>query len=301
MSSFIRKPKRKIEIKDEDHTITLKNINLYELTDQYNLKNDIIEKEPPLKQSNFSIVDDQAVKKVSKFKEKSSLSNKKSISDISNLTSNLEKLGISNKELLTLETFYKDDVGKDIKMIKYGTNEYLNKDCKGHCWWCRHSIPSEWHPLGIPLKKDKENTYTCDGLFCSFNCIMAYIHTFSEGMKYKDSPMLVGQMYRSLFGKDIRLDKIIDAPSWKHLREYGGKMTIEEFRSTFNKLKFIERRVTPMTVEELKKDIFQKTNNPEVLEKYQKKFEETLQSKLSPLSNIQMYSLHTLNFVEKVN
>jgi ribosomal protein L24 len=73
MSSFIRKPKRKIEIKDEDHTITLKNINLYELTDQYNLKNDIIEKEPPLKQSNFSIVDDQAVKKVSKFKEKSSL------------------------------------------------------------------------------------------------------------------------------------------------------------------------------------------------------------------------------------
>ena len=301
MSSFLRKPKRKIELKDDDNTITLKNINLYELTNQYNLKNEIVEKEPPLKQSNFSIVDEQAVKKVSKFKEKTLLQNKKNVSDISNLTSNLEKLGISNKELLTLETFYKDDVVKDIKMIKYGTNEYITKDCKGHCWWCRNSIPTEWHPLGIPVKKDKDSTYTCEGIFCSFNCIMAYIHTNPEGMRYKDSPMLIGQMYRQIFNRDIRLDKIIDAPSWKHLREYGGKMTIEEFRSTFNKLKFVERRITPVTVEQIRKDVIQKTSNPELAEQYQKKFEDKLNSKLSPLTTVQMYSLHTMSFVEKVN
>ena len=115
----------------------------------------------------FNIVDEQAVKKVSKFKER--ITTKKNTSDVNTLTSSLEKLGISNKEIIPTETFFKDNTDRDIKMISHGTNEYITKTCKAHCWWCRHSIPSEWHPLGIPLKKDKENTYTCDGLFCSFN------------------------------------------------------------------------------------------------------------------------------------
>ena len=268
MSTFIKKPKRKIEVRDDENTITLKGINLYELTEQYNLKENVVEREEPaLKQQNFTIVDEQAVKKISKFKEKNMVT-KKPVSDITNLTSNLEKLGISNKELLTLETFIKDDVGKEIKMLKYGTNEYITKDCKGNCWWCRHQVPDDWHPLGLPIKRTAPDVYSCEGIFCSFNCIMSYIHTFPEGMRYKETPMLVSQMYRRVYNKDVKLDKIVDAPSWKNLREYGGKLTIEEFRSTFNKLKFIERKIHPVT---------------------------------SPLSNIQMYSLHTINFVEKVN
>lgn len=247
MTSFFKKPRKKVEIlKDEDHIILLKNINLTETSNQYNLK-DIVErdckKDTDSKTSSvFTIIDENAVnKKPSRFKEK--LTSSKSKNDITNFASNLEKLGISNKELILTETFYKDDAGKEIKMLLSGTNEYITKDCRGCCWWCRLEIPSDWHPLGLPIKMNdkKRMEFLCEGLFCSFNCIMSYAHTLTD-VRYKDVGMYVTLLYRQVIGRDCWITKIIPAPSWKNLRQYGGKLTAEEYRSTFNKLTILERR-----------------------------------------------------------
>jgi hypothetical protein len=246
MTSFFKKPKRKIDVlKEDENTITLKNINIDELNNQYNLKDitETIQKEDST--PKFNIVDEQAVKKVSKFKER--ITTKKNTSDVNTLTSSLEKLGISNKEIIPTETFFKDNTDRDIKMISHGTNEYITKTCKAHCWWCRHSVPDGWHALGMPIKlKDKiKMEFLCEGIFCSFNCMIAHCHTLTHDTRYRECGLLIMMLYREIFGKTLYMRQIIPAASWKHLREYGGKLTIDEFRNSFNKIQFIERNNIP--------------------------------------------------------
>ena len=53
----------------------------------------------------------------------------------------------------------------------------LNTDI--YCFWCKHSFNSI--PIGCPLSYDNTNDiYITDGLFCSFNCTLAYINDNSH-------------------------------------------------------------------------------------------------------------------------
>lgn len=98
------------------------------------------------------------------------------------------------------------------------------------CWYCRHSIPSDWHPLGIPLNfKQDEQLFECEGIFCSFNCMLGYLHERND-YRYKDSTVLIGMMYRKIFGVVKKVTDIIASPSWKLLKEYGGHLSIEDYR-----------------------------------------------------------------------
>jgi hypothetical protein len=238
---------------------------------------DIVEKSIPIKSKMFSVVDESAVKRTansssdkilsdfinsneSKFKKSSKMY------DMNTLTSDLEKLGLANREIIQTDIFFKDNLGKEIKMLIYGTNEYIKRDIvEAKCWWCRHTFPKEWHPLGMPLKYNKTNNeFICEGIFCSFNCIMAHLHSCDhQSIKYRDCGQLVTLLYREVVGKICWTEKLIPAPSWKNLKEYGGKLTIEQFRETFNKLQIMER----------------------------------MQIK----SAISFSTLHTINLVEKVN
>ena len=127
------------------------------------------------------------------------------------------------------------------------------------CWWDRHSFTSR--PLGCPIKyhdhkkygRDKEkieekfkkagidiNTndfLETEGIFCSFPCIMAYILSQSNILRYKESTTLLTFLYYILFGVII---EIPEAPSWKIIKKYGGHLEIEEFRATFGKLIYDE-------------------------------------------------------------
>ena len=319
MISFLKKPKKKIEIlSNEEHIISLKDINIDDINKKYSLSSpsssdssiltinnyvnltspdskkniftkkilhereidgsitssiidvkDIVEKETPTTIKSFSIVDESVIKKnINKSKINNDFINNKlktskKNSDINHLTSSLEKLGISNKEIIQTESYFKDDTGHEIKMLISGTNEYIKRDVEAKCWWCRHTIPKDWHPLGLPLKYIKAtNEFHCEGIFCSFNCIMAHLQQCEmQSFKYRNCGTLVTLLYRDVFGKSCWTERLIAAPSWTHLREYGGKLTIEEFRNTFNKLRIVERISLP---------------NP-----------------------LQLYPIHTLNLVEK--
>jgi hypothetical protein len=157
------------------------------------------------------------------------------------LTTTLEFVGISKIKAKPFETIViSDDLSlkmfitpnERVLTINNATDKVqLNKSRKHCCWYCRHNIPSDWHPLGIPIKFCKEqNAFDCDGIFCSFNCIVAYLQEHNQ-YRYKDSTVLLLMMYRHIFQKHRDITKITPSPSWKLLKEYGGHLTIEEYRN----------------------------------------------------------------------
>jgi hypothetical protein len=133
------------------------------------------------------------------------------------------------------------------------------------CFWCRHRFAAL--PIGCPIrylptqvvrtivsKNDdcytiKENVhgsqtecvrkayFETDGIFCSFNCCLAFINDNAHKSRYRHSKTLLANMYAAAVG---HVAQIQAAPSWRLLAEYGGHMSIDEFRQTFNKVKYTE-------------------------------------------------------------
>lgn len=157
--------------------------------------------------------------------------------------------------------------GKDISELNY------------NCFWCRN--PFDTQPLGCPIKyipneiiktyqsavnketytmresvteKKKEslennknisvnNTkrYQSDGVFCHFCCIKAFIEDNKHIPMYKNSTSLLSKLYADLTGN--KLISFDSAPHWRLLREYGGHMSIEEFRKTFTNVEYVYKGI----------------------------------------------------------
>ena len=63
--------------------------------------------------------------------------------------------------------------------------------------------------------------------FCSPNCVKAYC---MASKTFDKKTYIIGQFYRKLFGRDFAIKP---APSICLLKDYGGSLTIEEFRKSF--------------------------------------------------------------------
>jgi hypothetical protein len=169
----------------------------------------------------------------------------------------------------------------NITMFSLYPKGFLEPSDKICCWWCSHFFKTK--PIGIPLRyvpnqiiktytseitKDKyvikENVsksfstdkneneriecekiekdyYETEGIFCSFNCFLAFIDENKHNSRYRNSKILMSNIYKEYFGKD--LSEINPAPSWKLLEEYGGYMSIEEFRDKMNTFVFIDNGI----------------------------------------------------------
>jgi hypothetical protein len=98
----------------------------------------------------------------------------------------------------------------------------------------------------VQEKKDKRLTldskgfYETDGVFCSFNCCMSYIES-PENINnplYQHSEYLLLKIYNEL--NEDEIEEIIPAPHWRNLIDFGGHLTIEQFRDSFNKVQYID-------------------------------------------------------------
>ena len=94
------------------------------------------------------------------------------------------------------------------------------------CWWCCHEI--EGTPLHLPHKYDElRNKFSTLGLFCSWSCMKTYnifsMPSHSMGITCGNIVM----MRKKLYGI---VGNIKSAPNRYHLKQFGGHMTIEEFR-----------------------------------------------------------------------
>ena len=114
---------------------------------------------------------------------------------------------------------------------KYLINNTFNKiqtyslNFKKHtkCWWCRHSFTSP--PVELPEDYYNE-TFYCIGHFCSYNCMKSYNLDINDSLTSKRES-LMNLMYYLTYKK---YPEIINAPNWMTLEDYGGTLTIEEFR-----------------------------------------------------------------------
>jgi hypothetical protein len=94
------------------------------------------------------------------------------------------------------------------------------------CWWCCHDFKGT--PLSMPYKYyERQNKFMTTGAFCSWNCMKTYaLDTYGINR----GSIICGNMImmrKKLYGK---LGSIKPAPKKHRLVEFGGDMTIEEFR-----------------------------------------------------------------------
>lgn len=78
--------------------------------------------------------------------------------------------------------------------------------------------------------------YETDGVFCSWNCAMSFAKDNRTNPLYRMSVTLLLKMYNDFNGTYNTV--IESAPHWRLLKGFGGRQSIEEFRSTFSKVDY---------------------------------------------------------------
>lgn len=94
------------------------------------------------------------------------------------------------------------------------------------CWWCCHTY--EGDSLSMPYKYDqKRNKFYTTGNFCSWSCMKTFAidkHGVTRGSIMCGNMVI---MRKQMFGK---IGSIKPAPNRFKLKEFGGNLSIEEFR-----------------------------------------------------------------------
>lgn len=126
--------------------------------------------------------------------------------------------------------------GKSIKSMKFYTDQYSHGEeiifSNIRCYNCHHKFNNQ--PFFIPTEYcSTTKKYKVTGNFCSPNCVKSYA---LNSKIFSNKIYLIGEMYRKLIGYDYLIKP---APPIQVLKEYGGNLTISEYRQTFdNKLTY---------------------------------------------------------------
>jgi hypothetical protein len=121
----------------------------------------------------------------------------------------------------------KNDVNAEIYSIRENTYETTDSSVKA------------LNTKNINCEFERKNYYVVDGAFCSFECTLAFIRDNSKNDFYANSEMLLYKMYLDIHEEfDITINQVPDliscAPHWRLLKIFGGNLSIESFRSSFN-------------------------------------------------------------------
>lgn len=133
-----------------------------------------------------------------------------------------DKLTKKNKVYVNKINFISMSSGKKVVLKK--TNQ--------KCLWDSH--PFNDLPCFLP-EIYHNNTYYVTGCFCSFNCALAHNLYYLKDSKIYHRKSLVYKLYKEIH--DIAPDEHIEikeAPPREILSDFGGTMSIEAFRRSFN-------------------------------------------------------------------
>lgn len=130
---------------------------------------------------------------------------------------------------------YKDsqtkEIWKKIKQLEHSLHINNISDKKSACFWCTHAFDNP--AIYIP-KHYIKNAYEVYGCFCSPECAVAHlmeenIDSSAKFERYHFINYIYGKIYQ--YNKNIK-----PAPNpYYMLDKYYGNMTIQEYRSLFNK------------------------------------------------------------------
>lgn len=139
--------------------------------------------------------------------------------DIDNNEKEIKRL---RKELKELKKEINQNYTEFDKLFNVNENEISDISC----WWCRHPICTPCVTLPENILNNNIKNF---GYFCSYNCAQAYNVDLNDENVTKRSSLL-HYLYKKTYN-DTK--EIIKAPDWKILKDYGGTISIEEFRSNF--------------------------------------------------------------------
>ena len=150
------------------------------------------------------------------------------------ITDNSNKIKSTKTKIAKLQNSSKKIVEKNMKVMKYFTNEFDSGNeiliSPYRCYHCHHNFNNK--PFFLPIDYNCElNRFKVIGNFCSPNCVKTYA---LNSKIYQNRIYLIGHMYRKLFGPNYTIKP---APPIQTLKEYGGKLSIEEFRANFDNSK----------------------------------------------------------------
>lgn len=144
-----------------------------------------------------------------------------------------EFINTNNKITEDSSEILRTTVNNTITNQNFGINNSVNKITTTNlvftqntkCWWCRNSFNTP--PL--QLADDYfNNTFYSFGHFCSWNCKKKYNLELNDSLIWKRDS-LINLEYFLTYGNYI---DITPAPHWMCLEEYGGNMSLEEFRKS---------------------------------------------------------------------
>lgn len=118
----------------------------------------------------------------------------------------------------------------NLKSIKFAKTDIL-------CWWCCYNFDT--YPISYPINYNiNTNTYKVIGCFCSFNCAKSY------GRYEYNNKNLLKSYYKTLLGMSSNIKY---APPKYVLEKFGGPITIEQYRDSFNTLDKIQMNILPFS------------------------------------------------------
>lgn len=131
-----------------------------------------------------------------------------------------------------------NDAGGTSRILMRG--EFCNKNGDPYntnsskpCWWHRHTF--EGNAIGIPIYVktiDNELKVYMDGVFCSYECALAYLEDeLSKIMSRRDCTYSKSMpLLRQLYDEHFPGQTLHPAPDWRLLKDVGdGNLTVREF------------------------------------------------------------------------
>lgn len=126
-----------------------------------------------------------------------------------------------NQRIMDTEKIF--SLGKSVNKISVHNIKYKPGN---RCYWCKY--PYDTVPIELPEDYYNEYFY-CIGNFCSWNCAKAYNIDLNDSSTWKRESLL-NLMFHKTYG-DFK--EITPAPSWLMLEDFGGILSINNFRNLF--------------------------------------------------------------------
>ena len=166
--------------------------------------------------------------------DKSTVKKKRGRKPKNNIIVNENPVFDSNeKTALVIKLEHDEDDSKDIKNniklndINNNNNDNcndMNKNTSEVCWNCCHNFYK--NIVGLPIKVCNNMFYTI-GDFCSLECACRYAIDNYDNNYFEILSII------NYYNIQINNKKITPAKSKLELKKFGGKLTIEEYRNSF--------------------------------------------------------------------
>lgn len=103
------------------------------------------------------------------------------------------------------------------------------------CWYDHCKLPLGEPGMPMPVKKifnpstKSRDEYVYYGWFCSYECMMALASSNESRPYFRDSMGYIAERFMEDY-PDESFESLVKAPALESLKDYGGDLTIKEFR-----------------------------------------------------------------------